>query len=131
MDGVRIGIAPGLTRALIGKALSPQGRSIVALKSALDWAVNHRADVVCMSLSVDFPGLLERFESELEIPKDIAVSRVLEAHRKTMALFDTYMASVRAYSGQNRGALLVAAAENESRRGENLRMVNALEVGWT
>jgi subtilisin family serine protease len=126
VDGVRIGVAPGVTKALVGKVICKNGASFAALKSALDWALNNRADIVCLSLGVDFPSLVEEFRSELHVPEDIAASRVLEAYRKTMYLFDTYAASVKAHTDHKRGALLVAASGNESRRSENpLYTVNA------
>jgi subtilisin family serine protease len=121
IDGIRIGVAPGITNALIGKVISRDGASFVALKCALDWAINNRADIVCLSLGVDFPRLVEDFQNECNIPRDIAASRTLEAYRKTMHLFDTYAASVRALTDHKRGALLVAASGNESRRIENAR----------
>jgi subtilisin family serine protease len=121
IDGTRIGVATGIKDVLVGKVLSPNGASFVALKCALDWAVNNHADVICMSLGIDFPSAVRQFREDLDLPEDIAVSRVLDAYRRTMRLYDTYAASLRAQTESQGGALLIAASGNKSRRDENIR----------
>ncbi len=118
VNGTRIAIAPGVTRALIGKVLGTHGAPTEAVVNAIHWAVSQRADVICMSLGIDFPGLVREMV-ETGIPEDIATSRVLTAYRSNVRLFDRVAAEVEAQIGRGRGAILVAAAGNESRRQDN------------
>jgi subtilisin family serine protease len=58
VNGTRIGVAPGVTRALIGKVLDQDGRGTSdMIFNAIEWAVQQRAQVVSMSLGFDFPWL--------------------------------------------------------------------------
>ncbi|MEZ5402177.1 MAG: S8 family serine peptidase [Bryobacteraceae bacterium] len=116
VDGERIGVAPGVTRVLIGKVLGPGGKgSTAAIYNAIQWALARRADVISMSLGMDFPGQVQRLVDS-GLPPDIAASRALEAYRSNVRLFDRVAESVRAAAARGRGALLVAASGNESRR---------------
>lgn len=125
MDAQRIGVAPGIKKALIGKVLGPLGGSTEAIHNAIDWALREGADVVSMSLGMDFPGAVTRFVQQEGLPEDIAASRALEAYRSNVRLFDRLAELVAAASARGRGALLVAASGNESRRDQDPRFTVA------
>ena len=59
VDGTRIGVAPGVTNALIGKVLGAGAGSSAIISQAIQWAVNEGANVISMSLGMDFPGYRE------------------------------------------------------------------------
>ena len=118
VNGTRIGVAPGVKNALIGKVLGPQGGPTEAVFNAIEWALRQRADVISMSLGMDFPGVVTRLV-DAGFPEDIAASRALEAYRSNVRLFDRLAASVEARVARGRGALLVAASGNESRRNDS------------
>jgi subtilisin family serine protease len=124
VNGTRIGIAPGVKRVLIGKVLGPNGGPTESIYNAIEWALKRRADVISMSLGMDFPGLVARLRED-NFPEDIAVSRALEAYRSNVRLFDRLAAVVQARVARGRGALLVAASGNESRRKADLRFTVA------
>src|SRR5262249_54000220 len=91
VGGTRIGIARGVTRALIGKVLGNDGRgSSEALYRAMTWAINSGARVISMSLGFDYPGLVQRFVGE-GWPPELATSVALEAYRANLRLFDDIM----------------------------------------
>jgi subtilisin family serine protease len=119
VSGTRIGVARGVKKVLIGKVLGPQGGGTEAVFNAIEWALKRKADVISMSLGMDFPGFVKVFEETLGLPQDIAVSRALEGYRENMRLFDRLAALVEARVANGRGALLVAASGNESRRDES------------
>lgn len=75
----RIGVARGVKKALIGKVLGPKGGPTEAIFNAVEWALKRKADVISMSLGMDFPGLVNLLMQKLALPQDIAVSRALEA----------------------------------------------------
>ena len=57
VDGTRIGVAPGVSRALIGKVLDNKGNGESdRLFNAILWASSLNAKVLSMSLGFDFPA---------------------------------------------------------------------------
>lgn len=116
VDGRRIGVARGVPRALIGKVLGDDGSgSSEMIFHGITWAVENGADVVSMSLGFDFPGLVQQ-RVDNGWPADLATSFALEAYRGNLRVFDALMDLVRARAAFGSGAILVAAAGNESRR---------------
>lgn len=118
-NGTRIGVAPGVTKALIGKVLGQGGGSSDKIADAILWAVENGAHVISMSLGIDFPGLVKRL-IDSGFPPELASSRALEGYRLNVQLFEKLASLVRgrgAFSGQP--TLLVAAAGNESERDVN------------
>lgn len=115
VDGARIGVARGVTKALIGKVLPDAGGGTSdMIVRAINWAVDEGADVVSMSLGWDFPGLVEQLTGE-GWPADLATSRALEDYRANLGLFDALMDLVRKRSLFG-SAVVVAAAGNDSKR---------------
>jgi subtilisin family serine protease len=118
VGGMRIGVARGVTKALIGKVLGAEGGSSEGIVRAIQWAVDNGANVVSMSLGIDFPGLVVLLEQQ-GMPTDIATSRALEGYRANVQLFERLAALVRAQGAFQQATLTVAAAGNESRRDED------------
>jgi subtilisin family serine protease len=116
VDGVRIGVAPGVTDALIGKVLGDDGSGDSdMLFRGIQWAVQRGARVISMSLGFDFPGLVARLVRQ-GWPADLATSRALEAYRANLRMFDTLMELIRRQEPFTGGSVVVAASGNESRR---------------
>lgn len=113
VDGTRIGVAPGITRALIGKVLDRNGSgSSDALFNAMNWAVENGAQVISMSLGFDFPGMVGRLSQQM--PVTLATSRALEAYRGNLRMFDALMEMIVQGAAFKRDAVVVAATGNES-----------------
>jgi subtilisin family serine protease len=114
-DGVRIGVAHGVKKALIGKVLGKIAASSAMIANAIQWAIENGANVISMSLGIDFPG----YEKKLEaggFPPELATSRALEGYRANVQLFEKLASLVRARGAFTQATLIVAAAGNESRR---------------
>ena len=61
VDGVRVGVAPGVTRLCVGRVLGPSGGSLEMLLQGMLWAVfEQKSDIVSMSLGYDLPGNIAR-----------------------------------------------------------------------
>jgi subtilisin family serine protease len=114
-DSTRIGVAPGVTKALIGKVLGGEGGSSESIVSAIEWAVDNGANVVSMSLGIDFPGLVEQLVRQ-GFPPALATSRALEAYRLNVQLFERLASLVQARGAFSQATVIVAAAGNESQR---------------
>lgn len=121
----RIGVAPGVSEALIGKVLDDRGAgSSEMLFDAINWAMDENAKVLSMSLGFDFPGQVERLVERRGYPIALATSETLRVYRDNLRVFDAIMALIEARSAFGGGMVVVAASGNESRRGaqENYRI---------
>lgn len=116
VDGLRIGVARGVTEALIGKVLRNDGSgSTEMLFKGMQWAVNNGARVVSMSLGFDFPGLVERLQQQ-GFPAKLAASAALEGYRMNIRMFDRLMDMFHASTPFTGGTVVIAASGNESER---------------
>lgn len=116
VDGLRIGVARGVERALIGKVLGAGGGSSASIAHAIQWAVNEGAHVVSMSLGIDFPGFVRLLIEEEDLAVEPATSIALEQYRANVNLFTALADAVQARGAFGQGTLIVAASGNESRR---------------
>lgn len=115
VDGVRIGVAPGVTRAIIGKVLGAGGGGSDKIVAAINWAIAEGANVISMSLGIDFPGYVETL-TRRGVPTELATSKALEGYRQNVDLFASMASVISAQAMFGTATLLVAAAGNESRR---------------
>ncbi|MDG5814090.1 S8 family serine peptidase [Chitinispirillales bacterium ANBcel5] len=116
IQGIRIGVAKGVKKALIGKVLGNNGGgSTEQIMSAIMWALESGAHIISMSLGMDFPGYV-RSLTDLGYPAELATSRALEAYRANTQLFERLASLIRANGSFGQSCILIAAAGNESRR---------------
>lgn len=115
VNGTRIGIAPGVKKALIGKVLGRSGGSSKSIIKAIQWAADEGANIISMSIGIDFPGLVKQLEKQ-GFPTELATSRALEGYRANLQLFERLTTFVRTPGSFSVASILIAAAGNESRR---------------
>lgn len=116
VDGVRIGVARGVTNAVIGKVLDDRGSgSTTAVLKALHWAGSQGANVVSMSLGFDFPRMQEQLQNAGR-PARLATSIALKAYRENLAMFDALLTFLMLENPASPGMVVVAASGNESMR---------------
>lgn len=116
VDGIRIGVAPGVKRALIGKVLGDTGGGdSQMIVDGINWAVSRGANIISMSLGFDFPGMVASWLDD-NWPPELATSNALEAYRVNLRAFDAVMNLTKSRGGLGGGTLIVAASGNESRR---------------
>lgn len=120
VDGTRIGVAPGINKLLIGKVLGDGGGGSDQIVQAIQWAISNGANVISMSLGIDFPGFVKELETE-GLPTEMATSMALEGYRANVRLFERLAAFISAQGAFMQSTLLIAAAGNESRRQINPR----------
>ena len=119
VDGLRIGVAPGVERAVVGKVLNDQGGGdSEMIVQGVEWALSRKADIISMSLGFDFPGMVRDWIDD-NWPVDLATSNALEAFRVNLRVFDAVMNLTKAKGGLGGGALVVAASGNESQRDQH------------
>jgi len=117
VGSTRIGVAPGISKAMIGKVLGGNGGGSDQIAQAIQWAVNGGAHVISMSLGIDFPGYVKQLIDE-GVPAEVATSIALEGYRANILLFERLASFISARGLLAQPTLLVAAAGNESRRGQ-------------
>lgn len=119
VQGMRIGIARGVSRALVGKVLDANGRGDSdSLYQGMQWAMDNGAKVISMSIGFDFPGLVKELVEVDGLRIDVATSLALDAYRRNLRTFDAVMRFVDIRSDTDTGPIVVAAAGNESGRDE-------------
>jgi subtilisin family serine protease len=119
VDGTRIGVARGVGKALIGKVLGDDGSGQSDwMFSGLQWAVQHGARVVSISIELDFPNFVKK-QVDGGTPADVATSHALEAYRANLRMFDALMQMNRSLEPFGNGAVVVGAAGNGSHRDVN------------
>lgn len=117
VDGVRIGAARNIKRALIGKVLGAGGGSSADIAQAILWAADNGAHVVSMSLGIDYPGFVARKIAEgYDVAQ--ATGLALEAYRENVEMFGTLAKYLKARAPMTQGCIIVSASGNESRRPE-------------
>lgn len=116
VDGVRIGVAPGVRRALIGKVLGPDGGNSDMLIRGLSWAHEQGAHVISMSVGFDFAATVKKRVEE-GWDGALATAVALEAYSANLRLLDRLLHMLRMQEPFTGGAIIVAAAGNDSRRG--------------
>jgi len=119
VNGTRIGVARGVKKALIGKVLGANGGGSDAIVRAINWAIEEGANVISMSLGIDFPGFVESMISQQHMAPEMATTMALEGYRQNILLFERLASLVRAREAFGETTVIVAAAGNESRRDQN------------
>lgn len=116
VDGIRVGVAPGVVKLCVGKVLGPHGCTLEMLIRGLFWAVmEQKASVVSMSLGYDLPGDTERMIKKGMAPAH-AAEVILRQQSDILKGIDTLKALLESRSPN---VLFVAATGNESDRTRN------------
>jgi subtilisin family serine protease len=116
VQNTRIGVAPGVTKAFIGKVLGTNGGASDEIVNAIQWAVDQGAHVISMSLGMDFPGFVDFLVQSEGLSIPVATTVALEGYRQNVTLFERLSGLVTAIGPFGQPALIVAAAGNESGR---------------
>ncbi|HET9345383.1 MAG TPA: S8 family serine peptidase [Candidatus Limnocylindrales bacterium] len=115
VNGIRIGVATGVTELLAGKVLGANGGSTEDLVKGIMWAVESGASIISMSIGMDFPGYVADLIAAGREP-EAATSEALQGYRDNVTLFETVAKFLQDFGPFGRSALVIAASGNESRR---------------
>lgn len=114
VEGMRIGVAPGITEAFVGKVLRDDSSGNTdMLFRGLNWALAKDVDVISMSLGFDFPGYVKRM-TDNGWPANLATSNALVAYRDNLRLLDNLAKQAKTLIPFNGGTIIIGASGNES-----------------
>lgn len=114
VNGLRIGVAPNIRRAFVGRVFGNTGDAdTLKLFEAMQWAINSRAHVVSMSLGFNFPGLVATRVAS-GVPVTLATAEALRDYTANLRVFDTLVRLAHDLVPLTGGSIIVAAAGNES-----------------
>ena len=115
VNGLRIGVAPGVTEGIVGKVLGAGGGTSAGLVHAIQWAVREGANIISMSLGIDFPGFVKQLVNG-GMAVEPATSIALEQYRANVNLFSRLADLLVAQNSVQQASLIIAASGNESDR---------------
>lgn len=118
VQGIQIGIARKIKKAVIGKVLGAGGGTSATIATAIEWAVEEGANIISMSLGIDFPGYVDYLVNQHGVNINLATSIALEGYRANINLFSELARYVQMKDPFGQSALLIAASGNESKRPE-------------
>jgi subtilisin family serine protease len=119
VNGYRMGVAPGIKRALIGKVLDATGGGTTKqITEAILWAITEGANIISMSLGIDFPSMREHLVRE-GYPDKVATSMALERYRENIMLFTRIGEMATTWASESQPVVILAASGNESKRDLN------------
>ncbi|KUF10652.1 S8 family serine peptidase [Pseudoponticoccus marisrubri] len=108
--GERIGVAPGVDRLVVGKAVSDTGRGdSQGFLQAMLFALARRVDVIGFALAFDIGRLVEDLV-EADYPISLANAAAIHAYRGNLRIFETLLQM------QDRPPLILGAVGNDCRR---------------
>lgn len=116
VSNVRIGVARNISRALIGKVLGKGQGSSANLVDAINWAVENGANIISMSLGIDFPGYVKLLTAQRGLRTEEATSLALEAYRANINMFSRLNDYIEARNSYGNASVIIAASGNESDR---------------
>ena len=123
VGGVRIGVARGVQTAIIGKVLDREGRGTTDwILDGLKWALEQGAQIVSVSIGFDFARMQEQLVGQ-KVPAKVATSMALKAYRENIRQFERLGSFLMLEGSDKPGAVVVAAAGNDSRRDQNLEFL--------
>ena len=114
VSGQRIGVAPGVSNVIIAKVADNDTlTSTEQLEKALLWALGKGANIIAMSVGLDFLGHARKLKAS-NMPEEAAIALALTDYRDYAQYFDLLMTRMVSPGRIGRSALVVAAAGNES-----------------
>lgn len=115
VNGVRIGVARGVTDVMIGKVLDNSGSGDTdMLLRGMTWAITGGAHIMSMSIGLDFTGYVDSLVNNGGYSIRQATSIALREYAATLRAFDAVLDLAQASRQFTGGTLVVAAGGNEA-----------------
>lgn len=122
VEGMRIGVAPGVPKALIGKVLHAGEGDTDMLARGLVWAHEGGARVIAFSARFDFAATVEERRRQ-GWRDDLATAAALEAYRANIRLLDQLLEMLSLQEPFTGGAMVIVPSGDDSCRGEGRERV--------
>lgn len=114
----RIGVAPGISRAIIGKVLGgAEGfGSTAGIVQGIQWAVEEGAHIISMSLGIDFHATIIANLNANGSNMEQAISIALDDYHNSLKFYEAIAQYAQTKHGNKPGTVIIAASGNGSRR---------------
>lgn len=116
VDGIRIGVARGVDSLLAAKVLHAGRGTMESISAGLFDALGFRADIILLSIEMDFIGYRNRLEDEFHYPPAAAMAKALDGYRENVRFFDEISQMLADFAPALNAPLLIAASGNLSAR---------------
>ncbi|WP_020396321.1 S8 family serine peptidase [Thiolinea disciformis] len=114
----RIGVAPNIKRALIGKVLAGAAGngSDAWIAAGLQWAIEEGAHIISMSLGVDFHSHVKALNRDTDYSMETILSLALDNQIASLRFYEAVARYALASKPTHAGTLMIAASGNGSSR---------------
>lgn len=113
----RIGVAPSIKKAVIGKVLGSEGSSISSIAEGIQWAIQEGSHIISMSLGSDVhEAFIALRDSDNPVPDEILLAWLLDRHLSRMKFYQAVAQYAQSQAAGKTGTVIIAASGNSSRR---------------
>jgi subtilisin family serine protease len=117
VQGTRIGVAKGVRKAIIGKVLNDNGGgNTSSIVEGVLWACEQGANVISMSLGVNFSKHIAELKDHHGLPNEAAISEALDTYSANIKLMNCLADFTNVKSVNGEPCVIVAATGNDSSR---------------
>lgn len=112
---MHLGVARKIDKALCAKVIGKGGNTTSLIQGML-WAARSGANIIAMSLGIDYPGHFEKLHDQVNDPTldRLITSMALEAYRENITMMGELADFLRVHQGFAGGTLVIGASGNES-----------------
>lgn len=113
----RIGVAPGIDKAVIGKVLGAEGGSTSSIAEGIQWAINEGSHIISMSLGSDVLDIfMSSKNSSNPVPDEVILAWLLDYQLSQMEFYQAVAQYAQSTNDDKAGSVIIAASGNSSRR---------------
>ena len=113
----RIGVAPGIKKAVIGKVLGANGGSTSSIAEGMQWAIKQGSHIISMSLGSDIHSQFTAWKKMNSAwPDEVLLGALLDGHISQLKFYQAVAEYAQSQNSEKAGTIIIAASGNSSKR---------------